>query len=285
MLLRILSNPAANVFQKQLTAKGIHPLAVNFYTYLLLSVACIVVAVKINWAALPQPFWMYSALVGLFGALGNGLLVKALQKGDLSVLGPINAYKPVVSIIFAIFLLQELPGLPGLVGVALIIAGSYFVLDTAEEKFSFRLLLNGAIQLRIGAMVLTAIEAVFIKVVIQYSDSITAFINWCWFGALFSLPLLFTYKHNSAPKHFNLNLTNLSKLALVVVCIGAMQFTTNYTLAHMDVGYALALFQLSAIVSVLLGYRIFREQDLRKKLVGAAIMVVGSAVILLFKNN
>ena len=61
-----------------------------------------------------------------------------------------------------------------------------------------------------------------------------------------------------------------------------MQYTTNYVFSHMNVGYALALFQLSTIVSIFLGYRIFRETDIRRKLLGAIIMVVGSVVIILW---
>jgi drug/metabolite transporter (DMT)-like permease len=60
-----------------------------------------------------------------------------------------------------------------------------------------------------------------------------------------------------------------------------MQLTTLYVFDHMPVGYALALFQLSTIVSVLLGHRIFQEKDIRKKLLGAAIMMIGSVVIIL----
>ena len=73
---------------------------------------------------------------GLFGAVGNGFLVMALRRGDLSVLGPINSYKSVVGIIVGIVLLGELPSLMGLAGVAIIILGSYFVFDTTEEGFS-----------------------------------------------------------------------------------------------------------------------------------------------------
>jgi len=64
-----------------------------------------------------------------------------------------------------------------------------------------------------------------------------------------------------------------------------MQFMTNYTFKHMAVGYALSLFQLSTIVSVLLGYRFFKERDIWKKLIGSAIMIIGSVVIILLKNN
>ena len=60
---------------------------------------------------------------------------------------------------------------------------------------------------------------------------------------------------------------------------------TNYTFKHMAVGYALSLFQLSTIVSVLLGYRFFKEQNIWKKLIGSAIMITGSVLIILLKNN
>jgi drug/metabolite transporter (DMT)-like permease len=224
-------------------------------------------------------------LGGIAGAVGNGFLVKALQKGELSVLGPINAYKSVVGMIVGIFLLGELPNVWGLAGTALIIWGSYFVLDTTEDRFSWALVKRKEIRFRIWALVLTAIEAVLIKRVIQTSDMSTAFLSWCWFGALFSLLLLpvFGLKLKAVAQGFQVR--NTSKYLSLLLCIGVMQLATNYVLDHMPVGYALALFQLSTIVSVLLGYRIFNEPDIRQKLFGAAIMICGSLLIILLKDN
>ena len=284
VVLRIFSNPFGNVFQKQLTAKKNHPLLVNFLTYLLLSFLCVFLVLKVNWSNLPRQFWFYSVLVGIAGALGNGFLVKALQKGDLSVLGPINSYKSVVGIVVGIFLLHEIPNVWGILGIGLIVYGSYFVLDTTEERFSWALLKRQEIQFRIWAMILTAIEAVFIKKVILSSSATLAFVSWCWFGALFSLLLLFIYNVNLKTEIKRITNSNINKYVLLVACVGTMQFTTNYTFDHMPVGYALSLFQLSAIVSVLLGHRIFREMGIRKKLIGSAIMIVGSIIIILFKN-
>ena len=107
VLLRILSNPLANVFQKQLTERSEPPLKVNFITFLLLSAVCIVPATRIEWAAMPKEFWVWCTVAGIFGATGNGFLVKALQGGDLSVLGPINSYKSVVGMIAGILLLGD----------------------------------------------------------------------------------------------------------------------------------------------------------------------------------
>jgi drug/metabolite transporter (DMT)-like permease len=64
-----------------------------------------------------------------------------------------------------------------------------------------------------------------------------------------------------------------------------MQFTTNYAFGHMPVGYALSLFQLSTIVSVLLGYRLFQEQNIQKRLIGSLIMIAGSVVIILLADQ
>lgn len=283
VLLRILSNPVANVFQKQLTNRRHHPITVNFVTYLLLSIGCIFFALQINFTKFPLDFWVYAVLGGLMGATGNGLLVKALQMGDLSVLGPVNAYKSVVGILFGIILLHEVPGVAATLGVALIIYGSYFVLSTGGERFSFALLKRRDIQYRIGAMVLTAIEAVFIKKVILYSSPQVAFITWCWFGALFSLLMLPLFRVKfvtSVQKLFSKDFTIYFSL---VLCIGIMQYTTNYVLSAMPVGYALSLFQLSIIISVLLGKKYFNEQDINKKLIGSVIMIAGSVLVILFK--
>jgi drug/metabolite transporter (DMT)-like permease len=284
VLLRILSNPVGNVFQKQLTAKGHHPLVVNFMTYLLLSVVCILFAFGVNWRSLPGAFWLYSLLGGIVGASGNGFLVKALEKGELSVLGPINAYKSIVGLLVGMVLLNEFPTIWGILGIMLIIYGSYFVLNTTEEKFSWALLRKREIQYRLWAMILTAIEAVFIKKIILVSSPSIAFISWCWFGALFSFLLLWLYQLNIGREIGKIENGNYSPYLFLVVCVGTMQFTTNYVLGHMPVGYALSLFQLSVIVSVLLGHRFFNETDIRKKLIGSAIMIAGSVVIILLKG-
>lgn len=205
IILRVLSNPLGNVFQKQLTNRYNHPLLINFLTFLLLSVFCIIPAIQVRWLELPFEFWKYCILAGIVGATVNGFLVKALQCGDLSVLGPINSYKSVVGIIVGIFLLGEIPNLWGIAEVHLV------------KEFKR----------------------------IKIRD-------------------LFSYFY-------------------LVLCIGTMQYTTNYVFDHMEVGYALALFQLSTIVSIFLGYRIFKEENITKKLIGSVIMVAGSVMIILLK--
>ncbi len=284
IFLRVLCNPLANVFQKQLSLKT-NPLIVNFVSYFLLAILCLFAVFFIELPSLSYDFWLYSFLGGIAGALGNGFLVKALQKGDLSVLGPINSYKSVVGMIVGIFLLSEFPNFWGILGIALIIYGSYFVLDTTEEKFSWKLFKKKEIQFRIWAMILTAVEAVFIKKIIIESSTAAAFMSWCIFGALFSFIILFFYKINiSTELKKTLQENNFLQFIMLIICVGTTQFATNYAFEYIPVGYALSLFQLSTIVSVFLGYRIFREKEIAKKILGSVIMIAGSVIIIFMKN-
>ena len=93
VIIRILVNPFSNVLQKQITIKGQHPLFINLFTYLVLAIISTVFIFDVSVQSLDSSFWWFSLAGGITGALGNGFIIKALEKGDLSVLGPINAYK------------------------------------------------------------------------------------------------------------------------------------------------------------------------------------------------
>ena len=282
IIVRIFSNCFANVYQKKLTNKNINPVFVNAMTYLILSFLSLFLIIFSDFKGVTLSFWGWAAIVGLLGATGNGFLIKALEKGEISVLGPINAYKSIVGMIFGIFLLKEIPNIFGFSGMFLIIFGSYFILDTLQERFSFSLLKNKQIQYRFLALFFSAVEAVFIKKLILLSNILDTFIVWCFFGALFSL-LMFKFSKLSIRKEFvNLKSSNILFFINIVFCIAIMQYSTNYVFLKMNVSYALALFQLSAIVSVFLGYKIFSEKNIAKKLFGSVIMVIGAVLIILF---
>ncbi len=281
LFFRIISGCVANVYQKKLTQNNCRPLAVNAATYFLLSILCIPLAF-VYCKSFGTDIIYTAMIVGVLGALGNGFLVKALQNGDLSILGPINAYKSVFGLVFAFILLKEIPNIQGIAGIALIISGSYFVLDTTKERISFALIKNKSIQYRFLALIFCSAEAVFIKKLIELSNMTYAFILWCFAGALFSIILLAPNKIKIKTEISKLKHINLLFLFIIVFCTGIMQLTTNYVFENMNVAYALALFQLSSLVSIFLGYKIFKEKNILKKLLGTVIMITGAVLIILF---
>lgn len=273
ILFRIFSNSFSNVFQKKLTKSGEAATCINCINYILMSLISIPLLLLVNFSLITPEFWLYAIAGGITGAIGNCFMVLALKQGELSVLGPINSYKAIVGMIFGIFLLHEYPNIYGLLGIGLIIIGSYFILESPKT------LLRKDIQYRIYALIFTAIEAVFIKKVIILSSIASSFIISSFLGAIFSYLIMRILENEKL--HIPTKKNSIMYIS-TTLCFAIMTFTTAYVFKYMNVGYALSLFQLSIILNVILGYKLFNEKKLIKKLLGSLIILIGSAAILIF---
>lgn len=273
ILFRIFSNSFSNVFQKKLTKNGEAATCINCINYILMSLISIPLLLLVNFSLITPEFWLYAIAGGITGAIGNCFMVLALKQGELSVLGPINSYKAIVGMIFGIFLLHEYPNIYGLLGICLIIIGSYFILESPKA------LLRKDIQYRIYALIFTAIEAVFIKKVIILSSIASSFIISSFLGAIFSYLIMRILENEKL--HIPTKKNSIMYIS-TTLCFAIMTFTTAYVFKYMNVGYALSLFQLSIILNVILGYKLFNEKKLIKKLLGSLIILIGSAAILIF---
>lgn len=277
LLIRIFSNPFANSLQKILSVKY-SAILINLYSYAFLSLLCVYPAVKCySWSGYGIIFWEYVCLAGILCTLGSVCLIKALQCGEMSMLGPINSYKCIVGLLLAAVMLGEIPTGAELFGVLFIISGSWYIFDTVDGGFKFSLLLRRDIILRFAALFFTGCEAVILKKIILMSSFTESFILWCFSGLLFSLVLIWCFKI----KFTVLAGKNLLYTFFIALGLGMMQLSTNFVFDNMDVGLSLALFQLSSIVSVVFGWKFFCEKNVRKKLLGALIMIIGSCFILI----
>ena len=179
LIIRIVSNPIANLFQKKLTNQ-LSSFTINFYTYLILSIFCfpfIFSYVKLEY--INSNFISLVLLAGFMCALGTVCTIKAVNIGELSVLGPINAYKSVIGLVAAFIFLKEIPSLGAITGMALIIIGSKYIFEADEKGFSINLIKRKDIQLRFLSLILTGIEAAILKRIILISSVEMCFIFWC----------------------------------------------------------------------------------------------------------
>lgn len=263
VLIRIFSNSFLNVFQKILTNKGQSSSVVNFYTYLGLSIIGMGFFKSVSLEIIPL-----ALLMGLLGAIGNYFIIKALSLGELSALAPVNSYKPVAALIIGIFFLNEIPSFKAILGIILIIAGTYFIFDN-HGKNNLK-----AIYYRVLALIFSAAEAVVIKKIVLLTNVTESFILWSFTGLLFSFLFMIISKHKPQIKSYKYQI-------LLILAVGAMQYSTNYVFSKINIAYALALFQLSSILSVFLGANMFHESNIGKKLFGSAIMTIGAVIIIL----
>jgi drug/metabolite transporter (DMT)-like permease len=283
---RIVSNPLSNVFQKKLTGNSASPVFIILITHLLLSLVMLPILFQLLPLQLNFDFYLNILLCVLLAIAGNTLIVAALRLTDLSILGPINAYKSIVSLLLGIFLLGEIPTLMGAAGILLILIGSYFFIDQGTERAEKNLFVqffkDKGVQLRFAALVLSATEAVFLKKALLLSSPLITFVFWCILGATASMIFSLFALKTKIFSQLDTVKQRTSTYLMLALTTGLMQFSTLYTFGVLQVGYSLALFQTSALLSVFFGYKFFREQNILQRLFGASIMVLGAIFIVVF---
>lgn len=290
IVVRIVANPLSNVLQKLATRDGAAPTFVIAATHGLLTIAVVPLVF-----VLPCPresaFWTNMTLCAVLAASSNALLVQAMRLADLSVLGPINAYKAVVSLLPGIVLLGEVPTAAALAGIALVVAGSYGLSDPPAERevaaacASRRRSFSPGVRYRVAALVLSATEAVFLKRALAYASPGAAFAWWAVLGLAAATLIGLLPPVRVAWRDELHNAARLPRLYLALAAAtGLMQYCTLIAFAEVQVAAALALFQTSSIVSVLLGHRIFREPHVVRRLLGSLVMVAGAVVIVVGRS-
>lgn len=276
IFIRIFSNSIANLYQKKASISS-SAITVNLFSYLIMSLICLVPACFVDWSIYNFEFWSSVLIAGLLCTVGTIALIEALKIGDLSVLAPINSYKSIIGLLSAMVLLKEFPTIKELICIILIVIGSYFVLDSKKEPFSIKTFVRKDILLRFFALFCTGIEASFLKKIVLLSSYKISLILWSFSGFICSLLIFFITKHSQNKINTN------AKINCIIIAISLllMQLTTNYVFSKIPVGSALALFQLSSLVSLYLGYKIFNEQEIKKKLIGTLIMISSATVLIL----
>lgn len=270
LISRILSNPIANFFQKKLTVME-SSLTVNFWSYFFMAILCMPFIKGNQITGYSADFYLYVIIAGLLCFLGTICLIKALSIGELSVLGPINSYKSIIGLIVAFFILGEIPNLKSLIGFFLIIGASFLFVD---EKGKF--ILNKSVLLRMLALVFTGVEAVILKQIILMSSPMVSFIWWAFTGFIFSF--FFALMNKKLKPN---SIKTVQTCLIIAVLLSVMQLSTNIVFENFNVGLSLALFQLSSIVSLFLGFKFLNEKGILRKTTGTIIMITGSILILL----
>jgi drug/metabolite transporter (DMT)-like permease len=279
VLIRIVANPLSNVFQKLLSHRGASPLFILFWVYAVLSGVSVPLFIA-RGTALSFEFGWAITLSSILAVTGNALLIAALRRSDLSILGPINAFKPVVSLVPGMIFLNEMPSPVGMAGILVVVVGSLLLSDPDSRGASGGLLGDRGVQLRLAALVLSALEAVFLKRALLAADVPATFGGWSILGfGLTLFGVLAGAGGSRAGRDGRVVKAAWPTAFALALSTGAMQASTLLAFQGLKVGYALALFQISPILSVLLGHRVFGEPHLLRRLLGSGVMAAGAALI------
>jgi len=246
------------------------------------------------------PCVVISAVLNVIAAW---LYYRALSISDLSLSMPMISFTPLFLIGTSFLMLNELPSLSGIAGIVLIVAGSY-ILNTKNGRTGIAAPFHEVLHNR-GALMILAVAGIFSiaanvdKVVILNSDTtFGASLTLLLAGTIFSLTLVLapapgegrvcscppaalrgdhTVFRNSVRAPFlryGVGLIMGLILTLGVIAI-------NSALLIQIVPYVVSLKRTSILFTVLLGWLIFRETEIRRRFTGAAVMFAGICCIIL----
>ena len=256
--------------------------ALRFFTSLFLLVAFLFIEIPET----GDRYLMALLISGSVNVVTTVLAMKALKYSDLSIVAPIATLTPLFLLIISPLIIGEVPTIFGLFGVLLIVFGSY-MLNIKKKKDGyfapFKALLKerGALLMLLVAF-LWSISSSFDKIGVQNSApifwaiSVNAFVTLILFPvALFRLRKL---KSSFTNRKLFRGLKTLIPMGIATALMLACQMTAiNMAL----VIYVSSIREASAIISVLFGYFIFKEKNIKERLIGSAIMIVGVLFITL----
>ena len=280
---RLLFSAFANVFQKKLANQGLHPFFIVMASYLVLSALCIPLLWTFNPFGLNQSFWINIFFAALLDMAGTLFLVMSLSKTDLSVFGPLNAYKVVISMILAMIFIGEVPSTQGFIGIAIIVLGSYFLFPPSaktSQNALLHLVLQRGVQYRFLSILLFSIGTLPLKNAVIAGDAIATTVFWCLIGFPLAVLAHTVFLKDNFSKDFAQSKNHVYQFFYLGVLIFLMQYMTMIVFSKLLIAYSLALFQLGMVLQVFLGYKVFNEKHIIRRLAASLIMIMGSLLVL-----
>jgi drug/metabolite transporter (DMT)-like permease len=209
----------------------------------------------------------------------NYLLARASAGGDLSILAPLLAIAPLVSILPDWLFTGTLPRGIGWLGVGVTVLGTITLSRGETRGFDLRRLFTRDDALcALGAAITFGFLAAIDRRVIQ-EVGVSAYITAIYLCQAPLTVLLLRVRHPgvlTAAATPGIALTLVLHAAFASASI-AMQLTA---LMLAPVAYVNSVRQLSTVFTVLVGRVLFGEPGLRHRLAGAVLMGAGAAVLL-----
>jgi uncharacterized membrane protein len=226
-------------------------------------------------------FW-----VVLLSAISTITSLQAVKYGDISVVGPIGSLALPLLLVTSYIFTGELPNSAWYIWVGIIFLWLYCLEGNLRNGFfsPFRAMMHdrGAKAMMITTLI-QSVTAPLDKIGIW----VYGIIPWIFLTSFLSVPLILMYMYFSK-KDISLRLyTQLSyikKVSILSIVMGGGLILQMLALKLTLIIYVISLKRTSGMISVLLGWLIFKEQDIAKKFFASALMFVWALVIIFYGN-
>lgn len=229
---------------------------------------------------LDQTFWIAIALVIPLEVLTWILYLRAIRLSPLSLTIPFLGLTPAFLLIVPWILLGETVTVIGGIGVLTIAAGIYILnIRTSGKGF---LEPFGAIRHEPGSLLMIAVAILFSitstlgKMAIVHSSPL--FFAGCYYPVIGLLLAPYALSQSNVRSEA---FSHPGRAALIGLAFAVMAVAHFYAIEIAKVAYMIAVKRTSLVFSSLLGFLFFREKDIRARLTGAVIIVVGVFLVVM----
>lgn len=269
-----------NLFSKKASINGVDSLMISWFNniipILIFLPVLFLIELKFN-----TQFFIALSFTGSINVVASILYMKAISKGDISIVVPMLSFTPLFLLVTSPFLIGEFPKFWGVAGMILIVVGSYLLNVNLKSKNIFApfkaLLQNKGTRYMLIVAVLWAVSANFDKLSIQYS-SVFQHIFFVNVFVFLGITVVVTIM-----KRFNISEIRKDKKNLIIMSL----FTTTTYICQMTalsltlVAYVISLKRISGLISVFIGHFVLNEPNMRERLLGAFLMFLGVLLIVL----
>ena len=279
---RLLGSVTASVLQKRLLSAGVGTGRLWLVTYGYLLVPAVGILAASRGMAGPE-FWTAALVAALLDVAGNVAMASALRDTDLSIFGPLNAFRPALAWIAGWLFLGEHPTTSGIAGVIILTLGAFWLLwpsgaNGSSEGSTGRL---RAAAWRLAGLALSTAGAVFLKRA-TLTGSVGLTLGVWIVGGWLSTLILWVATHRFRSLLWNHAVPNLrASLGLHAAVFLVMQWLTLEVFRRTLLTYSFAFFQLGMVLQVLIGRWVLREAEFRKRLVACLVMGIGALLVLI----
>jgi len=269
------------VFSKK-SLKNIDEYVVSFASRLIVSLLLLPILFFIEIPQLNSQFWFALITSGTLLSLNTILYMKAIKYSDISLAMPMISFTPLFLLLTSPIMVGEFPNFFGLAGILLIVMGSY-VLNLKQKNYGYlapfkKLLTDKGPRLMLCVAFIWSIGSNFDKIGVINSSPLFWGLSMAIFMTIFLLPIAI-YKSKCRLKELPKKIKNIFPIGLS----SALELPFHmYAIQLALVSYVISIKRTSIIMSVLFGYFFFKEKNIKKRLIGAAVMVVGVLLITLF---
>ncbi len=231
-----------------------------------------------------QTFWVNTGASTVLNVFAAICAYRAIKIAEVSLISPISAFNPIFTAIISLLTIHEVINPKGWLGIFLICLGAYFLQRTKSTKNFLEpiklFFSNQAIRLSLIAYFLWALTPIFQKVSILHTDPqvppFASFVGMIGTTLIYTAPAL----------KFSKNILGLTKkylklLILIAILSAIGQAVAFIAFSLTNLGFATAVFKLSMLFTVLLGWLFFKEHDIKERLLGSTVMLLGVLLLVM----